>query len=89
MSDAGDTWDRVVPEILQTIREAVGTVTSVVTARVRVTVDVALDQPWSTDDTAARIRAAAERDALEQVTSAMQRVGLCRVVGIAVSEVKS
>jgi hypothetical protein len=58
-----------------------------ITARVRVTIDVALDQPWSTSETAARIRAAAERDAREQVTIAMEKINLCRVVKIEVTGV--
>jgi hypothetical protein len=58
-----------------------------ITARVLVTIDVALDQPWSTSETAARIRAAAERDAREQVTIAMEKINLCRVVKIEVTGV--
>jgi hypothetical protein len=52
-----------------------------------VTIDVALDQPWSTSETAASIRAAAERDAREQVTIAMEKINLCRVVKIEVTGV--
>ena len=61
--------------------------TTGVTARVRVTLDVDLDQPWSTDETAARIRAAADREAREQVTVAMQSVHKCHVQSIKVTGV--
>jgi hypothetical protein len=61
--------------------------TAGVTVRVRVTLDVDLNQPWSITETASRIREAAERDAREQLQIALVDVHLCRVVGIEIGDV--